>query len=102
MKNDSTDIGMVSPGGLFNVSVSVSASPTVVKASAGRLCRVLVTTTGSNPLVIYDNASAASGTIIGQLPVSPALGCYQFDTPALLGITVAGSATNPAVTICYE
>lgn len=91
----------VSSGGSTCTSVPTNAADVVVKASAGRLCRVLVTTTGVTPLQIYDNATAGSGTIIGALPASPALGIYDFQLPAANGITIKGSATNPAVTVSF-
>lgn len=92
----------VSSGGRSSTAIAAgTAGNTVVKASAGRLASVLVTTTGTNPLVIYDNASTASGTIIGALPASPAIGLYVFGTPAQNGLTVAGNASNPGVTVFY-
>ncbi len=85
------------------VAVAAStASDTVIKAAPGRLLRILVTTTGTNPMTIHDNASAGSGTVIGALPASPAVGSsYQFDLPAGAGITVKGNSNNPAVTISF-
>lgn len=93
---------LVATGGLVTTAVAVSASNTVVKATPGRLCNVLVTTTGVTGMIIYDNATTNSGTIIGMLPASPAVGTtYTFNMPAAAGITVAGSATNPAVTVSW-
>lgn len=93
----------VTTGGTTTASVPANAANVVVKASAGRLFRVLVTTTGANPMLIYDNATTNSGTIIGALPASPAVGTiYDFEMPAANGITIAGSATNPAVTVSYS
>jgi hypothetical protein len=93
---------LVATGGLVTTAVAVNAANTVVKAGAGRLCNVLVTTTGTNPMLIYDNATTNSGTVIGCLPASPPVGTtYTFSMPAAAGITVAGSATNPAVTISW-
>jgi hypothetical protein len=79
------------------------ATDTVVKASAGRLCRVLVTSTaGAAVTAFYDNASAGSGTIIGVFPAAVAAGSVgDFEIPALNGITLKGAATNPAMTISY-
>ena len=97
------NVDLTSTGGRSVTAVAAStATDTVIKASAGRLCRVLVTTTGTNPMQIFDNASAGSGTIIGALPASPAVGSvYDFNLPAANGITVKGSASNPAVTISW-
>ena len=79
------------------------ATDTVLKAAKGVLCRILVTTTGTNPLQIFDNASAGSGKVIGCLPASPAVGTsVEFIMPAANGITVKGNAANPGVTISFS
>jgi hypothetical protein len=75
---------------------------TVVKASAGRLARVLVTTTNTTAMQIFDNASAGSGKVIGYIPANPTAGnVYTFHMPAALGVTVKGDANNPGVTVSY-
>jgi len=79
------------------------ATDTVVKASAGRLAKVLVTATGTAALLIFDNASGHTGTVIGALPASPAVGSiYDFNMSAANGITLQGAAANPAVTISFS
>jgi hypothetical protein len=79
------------------------ATDTVVKAAPGRLARLIVTTLGTNALLIYDNATTGSGVIIGAIPASAAVGSsFLFDMPAANGITVKGSGTNPAVTISFS
>ena len=94
---------LTTTGGVTTVAIAAGAtSDTVVKASAGRLCKVLVTTTGTNPLTIWDNASGHTGTIIGAFAASPTVGTVaSFDMPAANGITVQGNAANPAVTISF-
>jgi hypothetical protein len=92
----------VSSGGRTSTAIAASTSAnTVIKASAGRCASILVTTTGTNALQVFDNASAASGTIIAALPTSPAIGLYVFGTPAANGITVGGNANNPGVTVFW-
>lgn len=83
---------------------AAAAADTVVKAGAGRLCRVLVTAAGgAAATLIYDDPSAGSGVAIGSLPASVAVGSvYDFDMPAANGITVKGAATNPGMTISYS
>ncbi len=89
--------------GQSTTALAASASSnTVIKASAGRLARVLVTVSGTGEMDIYDNASTNSGTKIGVVPASAAVGSvYDFQMPAANGITVAGSASNPGVTISW-
>lgn len=92
----------VSDGGRAATAIAAGvATDTVIKASPGRLCRILVTTAGANALLVYDNATAGSGTVIGALAAAAAAGIYDFQMPASAGITVKGNAANPAVTISY-
>lgn len=78
-------------------------TPTTVKTLSGYLSRVLVTSAnGAAAINIYDNASAASGTIVGIVPASAAAGSvYTFGMPVTNGITVGGAATNGALTISF-
>ena len=94
---------VVTPGGSATVAVAAAtAANTVIKASAGRLCRVLVTTAGTVDLKIYDNATTASGTVIGYIPSSAVLGAsYDIQMPAAKGITVGGASGNAGITISY-
>ena len=74
----------------------------IVSAVPARLCRVLVTTVLGGALTIYDNASAAAGTIIGVVPSGTAAGTVvDFGMPAANGI-FAVLATSGAVTISIE
>lgn len=91
-------------GGKATAAVPTGAANTVVKAAAGRLCRVLVTAagTGAGSVLIYDNATTNSGTVIGVIPATVAVGTYYtFDLPAANGITVANVASGPALTVGY-
>lgn len=94
----------VNPGGAQTAAFAAAAGGPA-KASRGRLCRVLVTAagTGSGSVLIYDNASAASGTIIGALPATVAAGTvYDFDMPAASGIFVVNQTNGPALTVSYR
>lgn len=84
------------------ITASVSAN-TVVTGSAGRLASILVTITGTSQLIIYDNASVPTGTIIGIVPANALVGTVVAPhTPAANGIVVAGNASNPGVTISWS
>lgn len=101
---DGASTQVVTVGGKTNVPIAAGAvANTVVKASAGRLCRVLLTSAnGAAAVTFYDNASTASGTVIGYIPASAAVGSlYDFQMPAALGITVGGASTNPAMTVSF-
>lgn len=78
----------------------------VVKASAGRLFKVVVTTafvTAGN-MTLYDNPSAAAGTPLLVIPLASGVvgAIFTLDLPALSGI-FAGSTgiTAGAVTVGY-
>jgi hypothetical protein len=88
----------VSPA--FNTSVSATGA---VKASPGRLASVLVTTgLSAAAITIYDNPSAASGTVLAVIPASSAIGFrVVVDLPALNGIYVSFAGTG-AVAIGYS
>lgn len=104
MTTDRFGAVLVTDGGTDVVAVAAgTATDTVVKATPGRLCRVLVTTTGTNPMTIHDDSDSGDGTVIGCLPASPAVGAtYVFGLPATSGITVKGHASNPGVTISFS
>lgn len=94
------------PWGLLTATVTAtSAANTVVKASPGRLCRAVVTTAGAGAgsVLIYDNATTNSGTIIGAIPATVAAGTtYEFEMPAAAGVTVRGVASGPVFTVSYR
>lgn len=100
---DSDGRTVVLQAGGTSVAVAAgTAGNTVVKAGPGQLVRVLVTAAGANAMSIYDNATTNTGTIIGQLTAAPPVGTiFLFAMPAALGITIAGSATNPGVTVSF-
>lgn len=81
-----------------------AAGPTVIKATPGVFYGVLVTTSAAGTPTVYDNASTTSGTIISMAPAStigltsaPLIGISTVN-----GITVAGGATMPAMTIYWS
>jgi len=80
-----------------------SSADVVIKASAGRLGKLLVTTAAAAAIVIYDNASGHTGTVIGYVAASAVAGTVvDFDMPAVNGITFAGIASSPAFTVSWE
>lgn len=80
-----------------------TSTDTIIKGSVGCLCRVLVTTTGSNALNIWDNATGHTGTIIGAVAANAVAGTLvECQAPAINGITVQGNASNPAITVIWS
>jgi len=97
--------GTISSSATSTAPIASNNSLTVVKAAKGRLAKVVVTTTGAGgPVAIYDNASAASGTVLFTVPSGATTGTiYALDVPAANGITVAaGGASSPAFTVYYS
>ena len=76
----------------------------VVKPSAGRVLRVVVTTvTASATCTIYDNASTNSGTALLVIPTATAVGTvYNLDLPAANGITVYSSGATGGITVGWS
>ena len=82
-------------------TTSLTATGTV-KSSAGRLLKAIVTTAlSAAAITVYDNASAASGTILFIIPASAAQGSvYDINLPAVNGIYASFAGTG-TVTFGY-
>lgn len=91
-------------GGLQTTAISAGlTADTTIKGAAGRLCKVLVTSAGTNALLIYDNATGHTGTIICSIAANAAAGTLvDLQMPAALGITIQGNSNNPAVTVSWS
>lgn len=98
-----TDAAGWSTAGTTATTVATNASDVIVKGSPGRLCRVIVTSTGTGATLIYDNANGHTGTVIGAVVASAAVGTFvECQAPAINGITVAGNANNSAITVIWS
>jgi hypothetical protein len=88
----------ISTAALANAAIIAGA---VIKASPGRLLRVLVTTLiGANPISITDGPG---GTVIGIVPASTAVGTiFDFEMPAANSIVTAPAAGGGAVTVSFN
>jgi hypothetical protein len=75
-----------------------------VKASAGRLLKVIVTTvTATAVTTIYDNPSTNSGTPLFVVPIAAAVGTvYDVNLPAANGITVVSTGATGAITVGFS
>lgn len=72
-------------------------------AAQGRLCKISVLTSGSAATLIYDNASAASGTLLYSLKASPTIGdVIDLQIPASNGIYVAGATNTSSILVTYS
>jgi hypothetical protein len=90
-------------GGSFAVPCGAAANCSV-KAGAGRLVSLLVTTVGTTGGIICYDGTSASGTIIGGVTatVGAALDSYAvFNNPAATGIFCVSGTGGPAFTATY-
>jgi hypothetical protein len=89
-----------------STAIAAGASTTIIKGAPGRVCRFIITTAGtsSDNAVIYDNATAGSGTILGVIPGGTTLTGAQVNVgmTAVNGITVVNVASGPAFTIGFS
>lgn len=94
----------ISTGGQYTSYHAAGASGAAAALAApGRLCRLVVLTSGSAATVIYDNASAASGTKLYTLKASPTVGdVLDLQLPAVNGIYVAGATNTSSVLVTYS
>lgn len=87
-------------------TLAPGAGPTLISSRPGRLCTVVVTATGTgtNPVLIYDDASGdGTGTVLCAVPGNGAAGeVFDLDMPAANGLTAVGSTNSPALTIGYR
>lgn len=89
--------------GTATLAIGAAAGTVVVSSRPGRLIRVVVTTAGTTGAVtFFDNASAASGTVLGVVPGSAALGSvFELKMPTANGLVASAAAASAAVTVCY-
>ena len=84
------------------VAAGTGTTPVVIKASAGYLKCFVVTTTATAAMTFYDNASAASGTVLYATSSTIAAGTIiVLDMPFVNGLTVSQASGSAAVTIAY-
>ena len=94
--------------GQVTKAITTNAADKLVIAGTGRLNAILCTgaINAANALIFYDSATAqhATGTVIGYIPASTAIGTFQaYDIPFALGISVYDAAANSnAITVVYS
>lgn len=88
----------------FAQSFPANGGVQVVKNSSGRLLKIVVSVaTTTTACTVYDNAAAASGTVLAVIPAAtPAGTIYDINLPAVNGITVNGAAAAGALTFGWS
>jgi len=94
---------LVTTGGQFtSYHAAAGSGAGAALAAPGRLCKVVVLTSGSAVTHIYDNASAASGNKLFTLKASPTIGdVYDIQVPASAGIYVGGTTNTSSLLVTY-
>lgn len=100
--DNSGNPGLNGSTSILPIAAGAGTSAVVVKPTAGQLGTILVTSTGSANLLFYDNASAASGAIIGAIPSTATVGQTFSGLPAKTGITAGVVSGTPAVTVSFS
>ena len=100
---ESTGQLSVHDGGDRNKVIAAAGGTVVISAAPSSLVTVVITAAGTASLTCFDNASAASGTVIGVTPATTTLGSiFSFNMPAANGITCSDPVGGPGVTISYN
>ncbi len=99
--SDGTTAQQVAAGGKYFTPIAAGVtSNTAIIPNQGVLVSILVTTSGTNPMVFTD---IATGTKIGALAASAPIGTYTFNNPCgSQGFQAVGNAANPAVTVFFS
>lgn len=100
---ESTGQLSVHDGGDRNKAIASAAGTVVVSGAPSSLVTAVITAAGTASLTCYDNASAASGTVIAVTPATTSVGqIYSFNMPAANGITCSDPTSGPGVTLSYN
>jgi len=91
-------------GGQYTVSAA-SATGAALYTGAGRLCQIIVTTSGTGLVTIYDSIVSASGTVIFAGPAA-GIGLASLpinvQMPFALGLYCIGGTLSPVLTVSYN
>ena len=89
-------------GGTSYLAIPAANGTTVVKAAPGRLCKIIVLTLAAGIISVFDNASAASGTLLYKFTTNTPIGTVvDLEIPALNGITLDMIASTPQVLVTF-
>lgn len=91
--------------GMQYTHIAAGTATTIVKAALGTLSKVVINQLGasSNILTLYDNASAASGTIIAVIDTTSSLGALVYNCQFKNGLTIASATgTGADLTIVWS
>jgi len=88
-------------GGAYAANAA-AATATTILTGPGRICRIVVLTSGTAETVIYDNTAVSGTNILHRIPADPTVGTvYDVDMPVNTGITL-GATNTSGVRISYN
>ncbi len=95
---------VISDGGQYSSHHAAgTGGASAALAAPGRLCLISILSSGSAATIIYDNASAASGTKLFTVPATPTVGdVYSVQAPCLNGIFVGGATNTSNILVTYN
>jgi hypothetical protein len=70
------------------------AHTTVVSSTPCKLHSLVINTTTSDAITLYDDAAAVSAAIIAIFPASAGVGTYLYDVDCLNGLTIVTAGTG--------
>ena len=82
--------------------LNITAGAVLVKATPGRICKVVVNTAGSAPGAVNDCATtgaAAAANLVAAIPNT--VGVYSIDMPCAVGIVVT-AGTAQVLSVSYD
>jgi len=85
-------------------AVAAAAAAAAVKATAGRIYSITVTTIGTAQVLLYDNATTSTGTVVGVIPANAPPGDLPIyaSKPFSTGLWAATGGGSPAFTVAYS
>lgn len=87
--------------GSYNYNNISTATTTLVKTGTGVLHAITINTTAAAIITIYDSL-LGSGTKIGTIAASPAIGStFRFDVAFITGLTIV-TAGSSDITVSYR
>ena len=90
-------------GEYTSVDVTAGNPPSVIAAAPGHIYNVLAGESGPAAVVLYDNASAASGPVLLTIPAWTNPGTsYRVETDTANGIYAATGPGSPPLTITFR
>ncbi len=87
----------------FPIAAGTGTTPITVKNAPGYLKKIVVLVTATVAMTFYDNASAASGTILYVTAATVAAGTIiDIDMPFMNGLTVSQASGTAGMILAYS